>query len=272
MDRRAALGLISAALAASGSAAGGDAAPTPGKPRPILVIAATARTAPEILSQALAQGRRVTALARHPEGIEIRDPRLTILQGDVYDLQSVAAAMTGTEAVISLIGPKVTLGQEMGYVDLYSVGIATIIAAMKLKGNRRLIAVSSGGTEQIPAEKPTNGDPIDNWCWNERNLYGDMQRMEKIIAVSGLEWVVLRPRGLIQGPRLGNLKLTVHEHATDFEQYRSMAARTPGPTSELTYADFAALVLSLVDGDRYLGTSVGVSTDVISRLTPGKLS
>jgi len=258
MERRTALGLLSAALATTATTA---VAKVGGKPTPILVIAATARTAPEILQQGLAQGREVTALARHPDGIEIRDPKLKIVQGDVYDLASLAAAMTGAETVISLIGPKVQLDKEMGYVDIYSVGIATVIAAMKLKGNRRLIAVSSGGTEQIPAEKPTNGNPIDEWCWRERNLYGDMQRMEKIIAVSGLEYVVLRPRGFMKGPKLDNLKLSVHEHATDFDQYRDRTLRTPGENSQLSYADFATLVLSLTEGNRYLGTSVGVYTD-----------
>ena len=259
MERRAALGLISAALT---SAATPRAEAAQGL-RPILVIAATARTAPEILKQGLAQGRRVTALTRHPERIDIRDPKLKIVQGDVYDLPSLAAAMTGKETVISLIGPKVELDREAGFIDVYSVGIATIIAAMKQKGNRRLIAVSSGGTEQIPPEKPTNGSRIDEWVWQERNLYGDMQRMEKIIAVSGLEWIVLRPRGFTSGPRLNNLKLAVHQHATNFEQYRSLDARTPAPTARLTYADFAALVLTLPEDDRYLGTSVGVYTDVV---------
>jgi putative NADH-flavin reductase len=238
-------------------------AATAGTLRPILVIAATARTAPEILLQGLAQGRRVSALARHPENITVHDPRLKIFKGDVYDVESLAAAMTGSETVISLIGPKLDLVHEPGYVDIYSVGIATLIAAMQRQGNRRLIAVSSGGTEQIPAAEPTNGDRIDQFVWHERNVYGDLQRMEKIIAVSGLEWIVLRPRGFMSGPRLNNLKLKVHEHATDFAQYESADARTPGNGSGLTYADFAALVLSLVDGDRYLGTSVGVYTDVM---------
>jgi putative NADH-flavin reductase len=254
------LGLISAALssATTTSRASGRAAL-----HPILVIGATARTAPEILSQGLQQGRKVSALARSPERIEIKEPRLQVFKGDVYDLDSLLPAMTGKETVISLIGPKVDLDRGPGYVDIYSVGIATIIAAMKRKGNRRLIAVSSGGTEQIPSQAPTNGNPVDEFVWKERNLYGDMQRMEKIIAVSGLEWIVLRPRGFTSGPKLNNLKLAVHEHATDFEQYKSLDARTPAPSSRLTYADFAALVLSLTDDPRYLGDSVGVYTDVL---------
>lgn len=233
--------------------------------RPILVIGATARSAPELLRQALAEGRRVTALARSPERIAVSGPGLTAVQGDVYDIDSLTAAMTGEEAVVSLIGPRVTdHSQEIGFIDLYSVGTATIISAMRQKGNKRLIAVSSGGPEQIPSEKPTVTGTVDTWVWNARNLYGDMQRMEKIIAVSGLETVILRARNFGEGPKLDNLKLKVHDDYTDFDQYKDKSKRTPGEGSRVTYADFAALILSLVEGDRFVGKSVGVYSDVMS--------
>jgi putative NADH-flavin reductase len=263
MNRRDALGLAvglatTAALTNTADAAGAAAL------APILVIAATARSAPEILAQGLAEGRKVTALARNPDRIEVAPhPNLKVVRGDVYDLASLAAAMTGAEAVISLVGPRVVdHSKEVGFVDIYSVGTATIISAMRRRGNRRLIAVSSGGPEQIPPEKPTSGDPIDTWVWNARNLYGDMQRMEKIIAVSDLETVILRARNFGAGPRRDNLKLKVHDHYTDFDQYRDRAKRTPGERSRVTYADFAALCLGLAQGERFLGKAVGVYSDV----------
>jgi len=261
MNRRDALGLAAgtAATAMMSSTSSAEAALAP-----ILVIAATARSAPEILAQGLAEGRKVTALARSPEKIEATPhPNLKIVKGDVYDVASLAAAMTGAESVISLVGPRVVdHSKEVGFVDVYSVGTATIISAMRRQGNRRLIAVSSGGPEQIPPEKPATGDPVDNWVWNARNLYGDMQRMEKIIAVSDLETVVLRARNFGAGPRRGNLKLKVHDDYTDFEQYRDRAKRTPGERSRVTYADFAALCLGLAQGERFLGKAVGVYSDV----------
>ncbi len=261
MNRRDAISLTIGAATAATAAPSPAAASTP---RPILVIAATARSAPEILIQGLAQGRRVTALARSPDRIEVpAHPNLRVVKGDVYDLGSLAAAMTGNEAVISLVGPRVIdHTREIGFVDVYSVGIATIISAMRRKGNRRLIAVSSGGPEQIPQEKPGSDDRIGTWVWNARNLYGDMQRMEKIIAVSDLETVILRARNFGPGPKLDNLKLKVHENYTDFEQYRDRSKRTPGERSRVTYADFAALCLSVTEGERFVGRSVGVYSDV----------
>ena len=239
--------------------------------QPILVIGATARSAPDLLEQALAQGRRVTALARTPGKVAVSGAGLTAVKGDVYDVESLAAAMTGDEAVVSLIGPRIAdHTREIGFVDLYSVGTANIISAMRRKGNRRLIAVSSGGPEQIPSEKPKVAGTVDTWVWNARNLYGDMQRMEKIIAGSDLETTILRARNFGKGPRLDNLKLKVHDNYTDFDQYKDRSKRTPGEGSRVTYADFAALVLSVIDADRFLGNAVGVYSDVMSAGLPGE--
>ena len=239
--------------------------------QPILVVGATARSAPDLLKQAVAQGRRVTALARRPEQISVSGAGLTAVRGDVYDVHSLAAAMTGEEAVVSLIGPRIAdHSREIGFVDLYSVGTANIISAMRRKGNQRLIAVSSGGPEQIPSEKPKVKGTVDTWVWNARNLYGDMQRMEKIIAGSGLQSTILRARNFGKGPRLDNLKLKIHENYTDFDQYKDKSKRTPGEGSRVTYADFAALILSVIDGDRFLGKSVGVYSDVLSAGLPGE--
>ena len=159
----------------------------------------------------------------------MRKEGLVAVRGDVYDVDSLAAAMTGDEAVVSLVGPRIAdHSKEVGFVDLYSVGTANIISAMRRKGNQRLIAVSSGGPEQIPESKPTVAGTVDTWVWNARSLYRDMQRMEKIIAGSGLETVILRARNFGKGPKLGNLKYKLHEDYTNFEQYKDRSKRTPG--------------------------------------------
>ena len=230
---------------------------------PIFVVGATARMAPEIIQQALDQGRRVTGFARSPEKITVQHANFTAVKGDVYDLASLVSALRGDEVVISLIGPRLESGVEPGYIDVYSVGTATIISAMRAKGNKRLLITTSGGTEQIPKEKPTNGNQIDEIVWRNRNLYGDMQRSEKILAVSGLEYIVLRPRFLGDGPKKHNLKFSMHKNHTAFDE------RTGVETSRVLYSDIAEFVLTLLDGPNpYLGTAVGIYSDAQIQLRP----
>ncbi len=216
--------------------------------KPILVIGATARSAPQIMLQALDQGRRVTGLARSPERIEINHANFMAVEGDVYDVDSLANAMRGDEVVISLVGPSYVPGKEVTSVDLYSVGTAAIITAMRRKGNERLIVTSSGGVEMIPDEKPTTEGFSENFVWQKRGLYQDMQRMERIVSNSDLEYVILRPRGFRDHPKKNNLLI-------------SDGVPTPNPSSILGYADFAALVLELSEGGQYLNRAIGVYTN-----------
>ncbi len=215
---------------------------------PIVVIGATARSAPEIIQQALDQDRRVTGLARSPDRIEIAHDNFKAVAGDVYDVDSIANALNGDEVVIYLVGPSYAPGKEVTSVDLYSVGTASVITAMRRQGNTRLIVTSSGGVEMIPAEKPKTDGFLENFLWLKRGLYQDMQRMERIVENSDLEYVILRPRGFQDAPKKNNLLI-------------SDGIPTPNPTSVLSYADFATLVLSLTKGDRYLNRAIGVYTD-----------
>ncbi|MDX2222875.1 MAG: NAD(P)H-binding protein [Rhodospirillaceae bacterium] len=237
--------VLAAAAAATALAARARAATTP-----VAVIGATAQSAPEILRQALAQGRRVTAVARRPEAVTISHANLTIMGGDVRDPDSLEAALTGDEVVISLVGPRVDPRVEIQAMDLFSLGTANIIAAMKKKGNKRLLPCSSIGIRNNPTEKPAGDDPRTMWVWNSRKLYADMRAMERIVRASGLEFVILRPGFLIDGPQTNSIELAVEDAMPP----------TAGPI--VSFADFAAFVLSLVDGDQYLGKAVATFSNV----------
>ncbi|MSR09233.1 MAG: NAD-dependent epimerase/dehydratase family protein [Gammaproteobacteria bacterium] len=100
----------------------------------LVVIGATAKSSTEIIRQALAAGYTVTGVARRPEDVALGDPHLKVLKGDVYDLASLEAAMTGTEIVVSMVGPRVDptdTAETPATFDLFTAGTANIITAMK---------------------------------------------------------------------------------------------------------------------------------------------
>lgn len=239
--------LATALLTGTPAAAAGDAASNP----PIVVIGATAKSSTEIIRQALAAGHEVIGVARRPEDVTLRDPRLRILKGDVYDQASLEAAMTGREVVISMVGPRVDptdTAETPPTFDLFTTGTANIIAAMKKKGNRRLLVASSLGVEdEFPTVKPAPGDFRLGWLWKSRYLYKNMKDMEGVVRGSGLDYVIFRPPFLVEEPARQDFKLSVN-------------ANSPKGTM-MTYADFGAFVLAQVSGNQYLGTSVGLYTD-----------
>lgn len=220
----------------------------------IVVIGATARSSREIIRQAVAAGHEVTALARRPEDIEPRHPRVRAVQGDVYDRASLEAAIGSGDVVISMVGPRVMPNDEVpaGF-DLFTTGTDNIISAMKARGSRRLLVASSLGVEnqrEVPATRPADmSKPATMWLWNSRHLYRDMALMEQRVRRSGLDYVIFRPPFLVEEPARGDVKLSVN---VDSPKGRMM-----------TYADFAAFVLAQVADDAHLDQTIGLYTDRI---------
>jgi putative NADH-flavin reductase len=224
----------------------------------IVIIGATAKTAKELIPQALWRGHEVTALARRPYRIEhAPHERLTIVKGDVYDRASIENALSGDEVVISVYGPRVDLESVIPETDLMSTGTTNIIEAMKAKGNTRLFATSSTSVQEVKKRGYTVDTPQPEgltatsglWFWNMRGPYIDMLKMEEIVLDSDLDATVLRPGQMLELPARGNVLITVDD-------------KTPNRRI-ITYADFAAFILDLVESKQYVGNIVGVYSDTV---------
>jgi putative NADH-flavin reductase len=72
----------------------------------LFVIGATGRTGQEVVQQALARNHHVTPFVRSPEGIRLKNERLTVLKGNVMDENELFRAMQNHEAVVSTLGPR----------------------------------------------------------------------------------------------------------------------------------------------------------------------
>jgi putative NADH-flavin reductase len=247
-----------ASLAACSSpeepAEGQNQAAAEAAPKRIALIGATARSGRVIIRQALEAGYEVTGLARTPSKLGFEHENLTLVKGDVRDIETLKAALTGDEVVISMVGMPAPTNpnEQIGMVDLYTVMAENLISAMKDKGNKRLIMASSAGVQdRVPndATAPASDSMSDGWRFNARFLYNDMADMETMIAESGLEYVLLRPGFLVEEPARNDLQVTKD-------------GSSPGQRT-LTYEDFAAFALEQVDSGGYLNMAVGMYTDEI---------
>jgi nucleoside-diphosphate-sugar epimerase len=251
MNRRDLVTNLSLALAASFVTHSAWSATHAATPR-IALLGATARSGREIIRQGLKQGYQIKGLARTPSKLDIQHENLTLFKGDVREQASLEAFLDGDEVVVDMVGhsaPKDPMA-EVGKTDLYTVMGANLIAAMKAKGNKRLIVASSSGVEKRVARdsvKPETQDMGLMWRWNARYLYNDMYDMELMIRASGLECILLRPGFLVEEPARQNLKI-------------NMTDDTPSGRV-LTYADFSQFIYDNLIADLYVGKSVGMYTD-----------
>ena len=198
----------------------------------IAVIGATGATGTELVTAALRRGHHVIAIARNPNQLATRDPRLEVCWGDVLDPGTLKDAIAGAHVVLSALGSRA--GRPP--TTLYSAGTANLLEAMKATGARRLICISA--TPVAPASEASLPQRLIARPILYRFFggdYHDWRRMEQLLADSNgdCDWSVLRPPRLTNKPATG--------------RYRT-AIDTPLPRAlRITRADLAAAMLDLID-------------------------
>jgi putative NADH-flavin reductase len=165
----------------------------------VLVVGATGGTGRAITTRALVEGHLVTAFARRAAELPAGDGRLRRCPGDVLDRAAVDSAMGGQDAVICVLGTAPTRGR----VNLFSQGTANLVSAMSAHGVRRMICITGLGCGN---SRGHGGFLYDRVVlpFVLRTVYEDKNRQEDIIQKSGLDWVIVRPAFLTNGPYSGN--------------------------------------------------------------------
>ena len=171
----------------------------------ILVVGAAGKIGQWLVKLALEQGHEVTAFARDPSKVEARGERLRLERGDALDPAAVDRAVRGQDAVVSALG---TLDRKS---KVRSEGTGLVVEAMKRHGVRRFAVVSAIGVgdsrEQARRSSFVFGRIILPLFLEKP--FADMARMEEIVKDSGLEWVIVRPTGLVDRPASGKVRAVV---------------------------------------------------------------
>lgn len=190
-----------------------------GRPGRILIVGATGGTGRRLVAQALERGYAVTALVRDPAKLTVDHPRLAVVAGNVLDAASVGRAMAGQEAVLSALGHK----RFFWPTRILSEGTRVLLAEMAAHRVRRLVCVTSlgigdsAGRMGLPYTLFTIPVVLPFYFW-------DKTRQERLVAASGVEWVIVRPGALTDGekrgvrrsgPRVGSFLWTVRVPRTD---------------------------------------------------------
>jgi putative NADH-flavin reductase len=171
----------------------------------LIIFGATGGTGKQLIEQALAAGHEVTAVARRPSAVTVQHERLHVVRGDVTEPATFKQAMTGQDAALSALGVT-----TRGPTTLYSAGIANIIRAMQGAGVRRLICFTATGLEPGPRLQRVIAKQV---LWRVlKHSYTDLMRMEAEVKRSPVDWTIVRPPRLTNGPRSGKYQVVVNRH------------------------------------------------------------
>jgi putative NADH-flavin reductase len=205
----------------------------------LALFGATGPTGREILRQALERGLEVQVLARNPSKLEVSNPKLSILQGDVLDANAVDRVVQGSDAVIVALG-----GKPGDKTRALETGTKHIVAAMKKHGQKRLIVVTSLGVGDSAGQAGFLFEKIIVPLFLKAE-FADKLAQEKVVASSGLEHVIARPGGLTNNPAKGT-----------YEAARKLKA---GSGARISRADVAHFCLEQLEHKTWLGQAVSLS-------------
>ncbi len=213
----------------------------------LIIFGATGRTGIELVSQALDEGHRVTAFARKTKAMNIQHAELMVVQGDILDYESVSNAILDQEVVLSVLGVN-----SFKRNTIISNGTQNIIRAMYEHHIGRFVCVTSMGLGESKKQKGwVYIAPISLMFRLQRlpilrNQFLDRELQEEYIKNSTLDWIIIRPGGLTDGPHTGHYR---HGFSINDTTVKIKISR----------ADVADFMLKQIDDDTYLHKTPSLS-------------
>lgn len=222
----------------------------------LTVVGASGGIGRELVRQGLDAGHEVTAVVRDSPGgtaavqewEQARVPagtgrtaagRLRVAVVPALEPAELVDAVAGRDAVLCALGPA---GQSADPVN--TPGVRAVVEAMRTTGGRRVLAVSAAPLGPPGGGPATYRAALPALRRMFRDHYADLEQMEQLLRDSGLDWTVVRPPKLSDGP------------ATGLQQ---TALETTAPGGEVSRADVAASMLQLLADPASVGHAYGVA-------------
>jgi len=198
----------------------------------VLVLGGTRGIGQQVVAQALQAGHEVTAFSRTADKIPVQDDRLHLVVGTVTDGSRLSEAIRGHDAVISALGQGMSLKAD----SLIQRSVPVIVSAMQAQRVRRLIFTSSLGVGDSVRDAPLFSRMMMRFLL--KDIYADKIAGEALIRRSDLDWTLVQPPQLTNGPL--TRKYRVGEHL----ELRGIP--------RISRADVAHFILSQLDDATYV--------------------
>lgn len=203
----------------------------------IALIGPTGFVGSAVLTEALQRGHAVTALSRTPAKLAPQTG-LTVVQADATDPAQVAAAVAGTDAVVSAYNPGWT---HPAIHDEFLRGTRAIFEGVKRSGVKRLLVVGGAGSLYVAPGVQLVDTPTFPAEWKQGALAA-REALNLIRQETALDWTFLSPPVFLKpGERTGAYRVGSDEVL--------MAGDQP---AGISVADLAVALLDEIEHPKHL--------------------
>ena len=151
----------------------------------IALFGGTGALGQQVITQGLAAGYQIRALARTPSKLDSASERLEVIQGDALDLESATRVVHGQDVVICVVGAA-SIKDSTTRTRITE----NIIEAMQSNPEAKLLICSAVGV----------GDSINHYSFINKmfgklvlkNVLADHSSQESAVQKSNLNWVIVR--------------------------------------------------------------------------------
>jgi uncharacterized protein YbjT (DUF2867 family) len=205
----------------------------------LFILGATGHTGRQLTDLALKKGHSVTVFVRSPQKLAANGAGLRVVEGSPADIERMAEAMQGHEAVFSTLGPKpgevfTSLSKRSWTMEKFAANTSLAMDRAKV---RRLVVFSSAGLF------PDQNIFVRFLSALARHHMADLRHMEKVVVESPLDWTIVRP--VWMGPG-------------EDERYRAEVGALPAGAMKLSFRALAKCMLETVEGGLYPRQIVGL--------------
>jgi len=203
----------------------------------IAIIGANGKIGSRIAAEALSRGHRVTGIARNPQSGQGNE-QIHWIKADALDTEGLAAALKDQDALISAFGID---WHNPATYPLFSQVAASVIAAAKQAGIKRIINVGGAGSLEVAPGLQLVDTPSfpDTWKLgaHEQRKSLDIFRKEK-----ELDWTFFSPAIMIEpGPRRGKFRLGKDNPVFDEKG-----------NSQISYDDYAVALIDELEKPQFI--------------------
>jgi putative NADH-flavin reductase len=199
----------------------------------ITIIGASAGTGLATVQQALAKGHQVTVLSTNTTTIPDH-PLLTKVNGSATSLMDMKKVMLGADAMIVTIGTKNKKPNTL-FSDTAKI---LVQAGQKLNFKGPVLVITGFGAGESKSYLSFFMSTVISLVL--KNQYIDKTLMEEIITASSLNWELVRPGMLSDGPLTKSYRVLTPLH-------KGMKVK------KISRADVADFLLTEVEQPKYLG-------------------
>lgn len=179
----------------------------------VLLIGATGFVGSAILSELVARGHKVTAVARNTDKV-LKNDNVTPVKTDVANVDEIAKLAEGKDAIISAYNPG---WANPDIKKLIETNYPNILEAAKKSGVKRLLIVGGAGTLFVkPGLRVVDSGAIPAAIMDGVRPLGDFY-LNTLTKENDIDWIFLSPAGTFdeKGERTGEFRLGKDELIVD---------------------------------------------------------